>query len=117
MSLSKLKWIIGDLVAVLIFVVIGTRNHNTDTDFAGVVKVALPFVIAVLVAWLVLRPLATPLESETAIKLWLIVIPVAILLRRFAWDESTAGTFVIVATAFICAEFVAWRALIRKFRS
>ena len=117
MTLNRYKWILADLLTIVVFVVIGTRNHNEDTNAGGTFGVMLPFLIAVLVAWIPWRKIADPLSTQFAIHVWITTVVVGALLRRFAWDRSTAGTFVMVATAFLFAAFNGWRAVARKLKS
>ena len=42
----RLRDFVYDALCVLLFVVIGTRNHKTDTGLSGILYVAAPFWIA-----------------------------------------------------------------------
>ena len=116
-TIARYKWILADLLAVVVFVLIGTRNHHEDTNAGGTFGVLLPFAIAVVVAWVPWRLDADALSTKFAARVWLITVVIGVLLRRFAWDRSTAGTFVIVATAFLFAAFNGWRAVARKLQT
>jgi hypothetical protein len=50
MSRTALRALLFDAICVLLMVVIGTRNHETDTGITGILFVAAPFWIATLVA-------------------------------------------------------------------
>lgn len=88
-------WIVltGDLLAVLLFVFVGQRDHNT-VDMAqpllGLLRTGFPFLLAwVTVAWVVH---AIPLKPEDmqlrtllgrAVTAWFIAAPLALMLRGF----------------------------------
>ena len=44
-----------DIVAIIVFVVIGRRNHDEGTALRGVARVAAPFLIGLAVGWVVAR--------------------------------------------------------------
>lgn len=98
-----------DAVLVAVFVLIGTRNHDTNTGAGGVFSVAAPFLIGLTVGWLVVRAWNQPTAVKTGVLVWIATVVVGVLLRRFAWDESSAGAFVVVATVFNAFTLVGWR--------
>jgi hypothetical protein len=98
-----------DVAFVVLFVFIGTRNHDTNEDAAGVAATAAPFLIGLLVGWLGARAWRSPNAVSSGIAVWISTVVVGMLLRHFAWDEGTAGAFVIVATVFNAFTLVGWR--------
>ena len=44
-----------DTFAVVLFVAIGRREHERDSAISGLINTAAPFLIALAIAWLVLR--------------------------------------------------------------
>ena len=55
-SLRKsLYALVADAAFIFLFIFIGTRNHDTNTDTAGVLSTVAPFLIALLVGWGALR--------------------------------------------------------------
>jgi hypothetical protein len=52
MSRTALRAFAFDALCVLLMVVIGTRNHETDTGITGILFVAAPFWIAMSLAHL-----------------------------------------------------------------
>jgi hypothetical protein len=53
------QWL--DLAAIVVFVVIGRRSHHEDGSWiAGTARVALPFLIALAVGWLLARAWRAP---------------------------------------------------------
>ncbi|NBN90844.1 MAG: DUF3054 domain-containing protein [Actinobacteria bacterium] len=85
--------LVADAALVVLFVFIGTRNHDTDKDIAGVLSTAAPFLVG----------LAT--------------VVIGMLLRNFAWNRGTAGAFIVVATIFNAFTLVGWRVARENFGS
>jgi hypothetical protein len=109
---QRLQPLLLDMLCVLALVVIGTRNHDTDTGLGGVLYVAAPFWIAVALAH------GAPLTQKSGPKAlphkWMVVgytIVMGMVLRNFVFDRGTALPFVIVATLFLGATMLGWRAL------
>ena len=100
---------IADVALVVLFVFIGTRNHNTDEDAAGIATTVAPFLVGLIVGWLVSRAWRNPLSSTTGIVVWVSTVLVGMLLRHFAWDKGTAGAFIVVATVFNALTLIGWR--------
>jgi hypothetical protein len=89
---------IVDVVAVVVFVAIGRRNHDEGTAISGVLSVAAPFLIALGISWLVLRTWREPFNRSSLIATWIITVFVGLLLRRVVFDRGIATAFIIVAT-------------------
>jgi MFS-type transporter involved in bile tolerance (Atg22 family) len=103
-----------DLAIVVVFVVIGRRQHDEGSAAVGIVKTAAPFLIGLGVAWVVAKPFwAQPTGARTGLVIWLVTLIVGMLLRRFAFDRGTATAFVIVATVFLGLAMNGWRAISR----
>jgi FtsH-binding integral membrane protein len=98
-----------DVASVVLFVAIGKREHEQDTAIAGLVSTAAPFLIALLVAWLVVRVWTRPTAWTTGVMIWPITLVIGMVLRSAVWDDGTAAAFVIVATAFLGLTLVGWR--------
>ena len=112
MTKQRLQPLLLDLLCVLALVVIGTRNHDTDTGVGGVLYVGAPFWIAVALAH------GAPLTQKSGPKAlpnkWVVVgytVVMGMVLRHFVFDRGTALPFVIVATLFLAATMLGWRAL------
>jgi Protein of unknown function (DUF3054) len=99
-----------DTFAVVLFVAIGRREHERDSAIAGLISTAAPFLIALAIAWLVLRAWRHPTTVwPTGIGVWAIVVVAGMLLRNVVFDDGTATAFVIVATLFLGLFIVGWR--------
>lgn len=107
----KLQWL--DAAAVVVFVLVGRRSHERESTLAGVIDTATPFLLGLVVAWLVLarwRPATDPLQGLATA---LVTVAVGMVLRAVAFDGGTATSFVIVATAFLVATMTGWRLVLR----
>jgi hypothetical protein len=89
---------IVDVVAVVVFVAIGRRNHNEGTALSGIIGVAAPFLIALGISWIGLRTWREPFTRRSWVATWAIAVIVGLLLRRLVFDRGIATAFIIVAT-------------------
>jgi FtsH-binding integral membrane protein len=99
-----------DVASVVLFVAIGKREHEQDTAIEGLVSTAAPFLIGLLIAWLVVRVWMRPTAWTTGVMIWPITVVIGMVLRSAVWDDGTAAAFVVVATAFLGLTLVGWRA-------
>lgn len=112
---KTLRIFLLDAALVVAFVIIGTRNHDTDTGASGVFGVAAPFLIGLTAGWLASQAWKQPSKVETGVLIWVLTIVVGMVLRHFAWDDGTAGAFVVVATIFNAFTLVGWRVIRENF--
>jgi len=111
-----------DVLVVLLFVVIGRRNHEEAESAGGLLHTAAPFLIAVAVAWIALWisgrsfPAAPAPESRAGgLVVWPATVVLGMLLRRSMFDDGTALAFVIVATLFLGLTMNLWRYAAQRF--
>lgn len=111
MKRDWLRCVINDAACVIALVVVGTRNHDTDTGLGGVSYVAAPFLIALLVAqlWLLL-PGYKQFSYVGGVATAAVTVSVGMVLRNLLFDRGTATAFVIVATLFLLTTMTGWRA-------
>ena len=95
-------------------VIIGTRNHDTDTGISGVLFVAAPFLIAVTGIHILLNVLG---KTNLIAAIWGSTMLVGMLLRNMVFNRGTALAFVIVASVFLAATMWGWRAVLAKRHS
>ena len=103
-----------DILCVMALVVIGTRNHDTDTGLSGILFVAAPFLIALLGAHLVLNILG---KTTFVAGIWGSTVLFGMLLRNLAFNRGTALAFVLVASVFLAATMWGWRAVVARRHS
>lgn len=99
----------ADIAFVMLFVFIGTRNHDTDKDAAGLAATIAPFLMGVVVGWMSPHSQKNPTAVSTGIVVWISTIALGMLLRHFVWDRGTAGAFVVVASVFNAFTLIGWR--------
>jgi hypothetical protein len=111
MNRDWLRCVINDAACVVALVVVGTRNHDTDTGLGGVSYVAAPFLIGLVVAQLLLlMPNHKQFSLLGGVATAAITVSVGMVLRNLAFNRGTALAFVIVATVFLLATMTGWRA-------
>ena len=103
-----------DILCVMALVIIGTRNHDTDTGISGVLSVAAPFLIAVT---LVHAAFVVRHKTMSVVWPWLGTVAIGMLLRNLVFDRGTALPFVIVATLFLGATMYGWRTVTARRQS
>ena len=85
-----------DVVAVVVFVVIGQRNHDGSSDVYGIINLAAPFLIALLTSWVVLRTWRGQFNRASFVATWIITVAGGLFLRRVVFDRGIATAFIIV---------------------
>lgn len=99
-----------DVFSVTLFVAVGRREHERDSAIAGLIDTAAPFLLALAIAWLVLRAWSRPVDWRTGIGVWAITLVAGMVLRSVVFGDGTAASFVIVAAAFLALFLIGWRA-------
>ena len=100
-----------DLVAVVVFVLIGRRTHHEDAGFVGFLRVVWPFAVALVVGWAIARLDRAPLAWGRVAILWVTTVALGMLLRIVVDGHDFKGAFTIVATVFLGVCFFGWRLL------
>ncbi|MGA2529583.1 MAG: DUF3054 domain-containing protein [Acidimicrobiales bacterium] len=101
--------VLVDLLAVLVFVMIGRSVHSHGLNPGGLVSTAWPFVSGLGVGWLGLvsrRGDPSSLRSGFVIVISTVAIGMAL---RVVSGQGTAVAFVFVALAFLGAAMLGWR--------
>lgn len=106
-----------DVVAIIVFVIIGRRSHDEGSALSGIVKVAAPFLIALVLGWLAARAWKAPMAVGTGVVIWLVTVVGGLVLRKVAFGDGTAMPFIIVASLFTLTSLVGWRFLVEWRRS
>lgn len=106
-----------DAVLVTAFAVFGRASHDEPLDAMGILDTAWPFLIGLLVGWLVAALIhkAPPLTWVQALPVWLLTVTVGMLLR-WATGDGTALAFIIVATLAVGVLLLGWRVVTGLFR-
>jgi len=108
---------LADIASILVFVAIGRRNHDEGEAVDGILTVAAPFLIALVVGWLAARAWTRPTQVETAFIIWPVTVALGMVLRNLAFDRGTALPFIIVATLVLGVFLVGWRMVVAGLAS
>lgn len=112
---QSLWWIlVVDVIAVLVFSVLGRGAHNRTSGIAGVLETAWPFLLALAVAWivrLVWKSGPAPLTMATAGYLWAVTLVGGMVIRGLATGRVPHWSFMIVAAIALAVLFFGWRAI------
>ncbi len=105
---SPFLWILPDVAAVLVFVLVGRASHGEG--LLGVLETAWPFLAGVAVGWAVARAWRHPRTVRwTGVIVWVSVVVVGMLLR-FATGDGVASSFVFVSFIALGVFVLGWRA-------
>ena len=101
-----------DTALILLFAAIGRRSHGEAGALLGIATTAWPFLAGMAVGWLVvlLTFRRAPLRLRDGIPVWLCTVAIGMALRSLA-HSGTAASFIVVATLFLGAGLLGWRAL------
>ena len=98
----------------MLMVVIGTRNHKTDTGISGILFVAAPFWIAMSLTHLAPLLQRKNRQDPNPYMVWGYTVIMGMLLRNMVFNRGTAAAFVIVATVFLGITMFGWRAVVAR---
>lgn len=99
----------ADILCIVVFVALGRRNHAEGESVDGILTVAAPFLIGLVVGWIVARAWTRPMQVDAAFIIWPVTVVVGMLMRHFVFDRGTALPFIIVATIVTGVFLVGWR--------
>ena len=110
--LSRVHPAVLDAVCVLLLIVVGTRNHDTDDGVLAVLAVlavGLPFWIALAVVHAIPPVRRSAAETGTGAIVWMATVAIGMTLRNLVFDRGTAAAFIVVATVFLGITMLGWR--------
>lgn len=101
--------ILLDLIAVILFTVIGRSSHNRDTSLLGFWITLWPFLAGAAIGWFLSRNWRAPMSIwPNGVVIWLSTIVFGMALRWLT-GGGVAFTFVLVATAATGLFLIGWR--------
>ncbi len=109
--------LLGDVAVLVVFVLVGRRNHHEDAGLAGFFRVWWPFAVALGVAWIVTGLWRAPLAWSRAVIAWLLTVALGMALRIAVQGREFKVAFTIVTLLFVGAGMLGWRAVVRWRRS
>jgi Protein of unknown function (DUF3054) len=101
----------ADVLAVLVFAAVGRSSHGEVLDTFGVVTTAVPFLLGLLIGWLVVRAWRAPLQLPIGVAVWASVVVVGLGVR-LAFTHRLPLTFVLIAAASLALLLLGWRAVV-----
>ena len=108
----------ADVVAVLVFALVGRASHEEGLTAAGLLETAWPFVVGVAGGWAgVFLARMAPLSYPAAAMMLVKTLVLGCVLRVIFTDGGTPVSFVAVAAIFLGACFFGWRAAVRVLAS
>ena len=111
-----------DVAIVVAFAAVGRRSHDESRDLGGVLGTAAPFLLGLVVGWVVVGLIArrtrdrygTWLDVDGGFDIWLATVIVGLAARRVLWDRGIALAFVIVAAVVLGVALMGWRGLAQR---
>jgi hypothetical protein len=105
-----------DAACIGLFVIVGRSSHHEGNAVVETLRIALPFLVALVVMWVAVAVLKLPRgrEATGGALIWLGTVAIGLLLRRFVFDDGTAMAFIIVTTLFLGLLMNGWRAALAR---
>lgn len=99
-----------DVASVFVFVIAGRSNHGAEESVAGIFHTAGPFLIALVLGWIIMRAWQAPASLPVGAGVLATTVVAGMLVRRLVFDDGTQLSFVLVAAAFLSLFLLGWRA-------
>ncbi|MFT3852807.1 MAG: DUF3054 domain-containing protein [Ilumatobacteraceae bacterium] len=107
--------VVVDVTCIVLFVILGRRSHDEGGSFvSATAHVAAPFLVALVVGWLLARGWRNPTGLATVGVVWVVTVALGMVLRHVVFDDGTAAAFVVVASIFTFVLLFGWRLLYNK---
>lgn len=114
----RILLVVGDILALLLFVIIGQTDHQTvsaENPLGGLLVAGAPFIVAWLVSAFLLGAyradvVAPRVMLTRSLTAWFIALPIGIVLRALLLGRAVIPTaFILVAFAFGGLFIIGWR--------
>lgn len=100
--------ILLDIGVVLTFVTLSRLSHNQVIDAAGVLGTAWPFLLGLVIGWLVSRSWRTTLTFKAALAVFVCTLALGIAFRRLTFTGAQPS-FVAMAFSVLSVLLMGWR--------
>jgi len=117
MKKTTLILILGDLLALLAFVISGRLEHGLQINWNETMETAVPFIIS----WLAVassvglykeKAVSTiPITFKTTLLVTIVAVPIGLFLRALYLDRDVPIPFLVVALVFTAIFMVGWRTI------
>ena len=105
-----------DVIATLVFVMIGRGTHDENPTLTGLLLTWWPFLAALALGWIVTVAWRRPFGPLwPGVGLWIITVAGGMLFRALS-GQGTALAFVIVATITLGVMLIGWRSIATLIR-
>ena len=95
---------------MLVFAAVGRSSHAEVVDAFGLLTTAAPFLLGLVVGWLVGRAWRAPLRLPVGVAVWVGTVVVGLVVRA-AFTHRLPLTFVLVAAVSLALFLLGWRAI------
>ncbi|WP_030104868.1 DUF3054 domain-containing protein [Actinoalloteichus caeruleus] len=97
-----------DVTLVVVFAALGRREHERGGGIVGVLDTAWPFLVGLLLGWLLVRAWRAPTRPLHGLGVWLATLVGGLAIRALVlhWPPLS---FALVAAGFLAACLVGWR--------
>jgi hypothetical protein len=118
-AVKALSALVVDVVAVVVFAILGRSSHNEADTLLGVLGTAWPFLVGAIIGHVVCRLVPGLRGDQTAwrpgLVVWAGTLVLGLVLRVSAGDTA-AWSFVIVASIVLVVFLLGWRTVLRLVR-
>lgn len=106
-----------DVVFVLVFASSGRSQHGEVSSIEGTLATAWPFLLALVVSWLLSLAWRRPLAIvRSGIPIWLGTVALGMLFRVWFTTGGAPLPFLLVATGTLGVSLIGWRAIAALLR-
>lgn len=99
-----------DVGVVLAFVTLSRLSHDQSVGFDGVLGTAWPFLVGLILGWLVTRSWRSPVSLSAALGVFACTFAVGIVFRRITFTGAQPS-FIAMAFSVLSVLLVGWRLL------
>lgn len=101
--------VVMDILAVLVFTIIGRLAHQEALNPGGLMRTVVPFLAGLVVGWIIVVVGRLPAtEWRAGLVVWASTLVLGMLMRHFT-HQGVAVSFVIVAAIFLALFLIGWR--------
>ncbi len=117
--MKALPALVVDVVAIVVFAILGRSSHSEADTFLGVLGTAWPFLAGAVIGHVVCRLVAglrgEPTGWRPGLVVWACTLVLGMVLRVSSGDTA-AWSFVLVAGIVLAVFLLGWRTAVRLVR-